>query len=468
MPYVELAYKDTDGHFKPIPVVETDPASDSAGMPVRVVDSSEVSSTGVINALNGFVELQPRGRRVVSVHVVGALTATMDLLIQHSYDGVNFGEREFWNGDNGVIFDHLPHPLNNERFYSLVVSPTIKYIRVTAFAFTSGSVTIHMVANEQDDVTLYSGIFPKSRQSIPTVLDDVNDAVTMTNYGDSIGFFVESGSLVGTLVVEAHPFSHGTTGWVNVPFWANNQWRTAGYAIASPATGFGISPLMSQAFMRYRLRLSADGGGTLTAHGRCGGVKEFIGITHGIPLGVAPVWAELIGGKDGAGNIEALLTDTGGALVTVPSDISITPTGAWSIAAYTAEDVFGGELVLANATRIAGGYTMLTDIFMSNAAPAVPFAGDIFFFNADPAGTYTDNGAFPSLSTDVAKLVGKVTVAAGDWITHGGYGTAHIKNINIRMKSAATTSLWAVMVTTAAVDLAATSDFVATFNFERQ
>lgn len=432
-------------------------------------DASEVSASGTLSAADEYVELEIRGRRTVGVHVVGALSASMDLLMQHSGDGVTFGERFFWNGDNAVVFDHYPHALNNERFWSVALGPGITHVRVKVNSWTSGSVVVTITANEQDDATLYAGVLPKSLQSIPTTLDDVDDNVQMTVYGDAVGFFVEAGNLTGTLVVEGSPTSHGSV-WINIPFYANNQWRLTGYAIASPATGFAVSPMLLQGLMRYRLRLSVDGGGACVAHGRVGGVKDTFGHnpTLGIPIGVAPTFAQLVGGKDGAGNMQALLTDTGGAMVPAPSRISISPTVTVSASPdYSSGDVVGGELTLTNACRIAGGYTRLSDVVLTNAVPGVPWTGAILFFDADPAGTYTDNSAFPSLATDVAKLVGRVDIASGDWATFGGYGVAHLKGLNLIMKSAATANLWAVPITTAAMNLAATTDITAKFNFER-
>lgn len=157
-------------------------------------------------------------------------------------------------------------------------------------------------------------------------------------------------------------------------------------------------------------------------------------------------------------NISTLAAD-------VPISISPTITGSAS-PDYTSGDNLGGELTLTNACRSAGGYTRLDSVVITNDAPGVAITGDIIIFNADPAGTFTDNAGTPDLSADAAKIVGKVPIASGDWVTVGSIGVAHI-TVNKIMKSAATTNLWAAINVTSAVNLAATTDVAATFNFER-
>lgn len=154
-------------------------------------------------------------------------------------------------------------------------------------------------------------------------------------------------------------------------------------------------------------------------------------------------------------------------IVAEGSPIAISPTITGSDTPdYTSGDVLGAELTLTDACRTAAGYTRLDSVVIRNDAPGVAITGDIIIFNADPAGTFTDNGACPDLTADIAKIVGRVPIASGDWVTAGSIGIAHI-TVNKVMKSAATANLWAVIVVTSAVNLAATTDVSATFNFVR-
>lgn len=72
---------------------------------------------------------------------------------------------------------------------------------------------------------------------------------------------------------------------------------------------------------------------------------------------------------------------------------------------------------------------------------------DLLFFDADPsAATITNNSAF-AFSTDIAKLIGRVHIAAEDYVTYDSIATVALKNIGLLLKPTAT-SLYVAVVTT--------------------
>lgn len=125
--------------------------------------------------------------------------------------------------------------------------------------------------------------------------------------------------------------------------------------------------------------------------------------------------------------------------------------------AYTAGDVVGGEIVLTGAVRKVSGtgvFQSLTVFDVSNQKPALT----ILVFNADPAGTYTDNGAFAFNASDYAKLLGKISVAATDYVTLDSKAIASPAIQPFCIASATTQNLWLVMVVSTTPTFAATTD----------
>lgn len=191
-----------------------------------------------------------------------------------------------------------------------------------------------------------------------------------------------------------------------------------------------------------------------------------------------------IGGKDGSGNTQDIATDTSGGLVlaateahlgevSTASRISIAPTLVVSASPnYSAGDVVGALMTLTNAARVSGGYTNLQSVLITNLAPGVVLVGEILIFDATPAATFTDNSAIPDISGDVAKIVGVVSITSGSYAsqTFGASNPLSVSWTNVAariFKTNASANLFAVLVTTAALDLASTSDIGIRFNFER-
>jgi hypothetical protein len=291
-----------------VSVLDADPAEDAYALPVRLVDHvPEVTATGTIDALDETVTLEIKGRRQVGIYIAsGALTADMDLMVEHSADGGStWGEDLFWNGDAMVVVDILPHPQKDRRYYSILITPSYTHVRVRANDYTSGSVVVEFVANDQENHTLQSPLLVL--QEGPTALGALNAAIQILGYRETPAFFVEAGNLAGTLVVEGHPRMQGTSGWVSVLSMMNGAWRIGGYAVSSPATGFSVEPMVTQAYARYRLRVSAYTSGSCNAHGRVGGTAAtaLSLLARSIPALTAPPFANQMGGVDSGGLLRA-------------------------------------------------------------------------------------------------------------------------------------------------------------------
>jgi hypothetical protein len=192
-----------------------------------------------------------------------------------------------------------------------------------------------------------------------------------------------------------------------------------------------------------------------------------------------------VAGKDDAGNVQDLHTDTAGDVqidvLTLPaltageshigevggnSDI-ISPTVTVSTSpAYTSGDVVGGKLTLTGAVRTAGKAVVLQNISIKDNANQKP-VGNILIFDSDPAAaTTTDNAAF-AYSTDFGKQIARIPVVAADWDTINGKASATLPNLGRVLKAASGTTLYAVFVATSTPTFAATTDVTITFGLLR-
>lgn len=170
-------------------------------------------------------------------------------------------------------------------------------------------------------------------------------------------------------------------------------------------------------------------------------------VTGSAGLPTTPVASEVhIGAVGGATNV-----------VKVVLAVSTTP-------AYTALDLIGGKITIANAVRVSGGTGDLKSIQILDRSNQKP-AGIIYIFDADPTvGTYTDNAA-PTVLTDDIKVIGQVAVGQGDYVTTNNKAFAKPSFNPIPVKAASGTSLYAIFQTTSTPTFAATTDVQIAFGF---
>jgi hypothetical protein len=131
----------------------------------------------------------------------------------------------------------------------------------------------------------------------------------------------------------------------------------------------------------------------------------------------------------------------------------IRPTVAVDTAIYAALDVLGaaatsGVVVLTNAMRLSGGTGLLQSVVIydddNEKSPIT-----LMFFNAAPAsGTYTGNGALALSTGDKATYLGRVDIAATDYLTVGGDAVASIKNIALPVQAVGTANIYMIPIVT--------------------
>jgi hypothetical protein len=135
--------------------------------------------------------------------------------------------------------------------------------------------------------------------------------------------------------------------------------------------------------------------------------------------------------------------------------VSVTPTVSTS-PAYTSGDSVGAKQTIASAVRTSGGTGILQNLTVTDKGNQKA-ALEILIFDSDPtAGTYTDNGA-TALSTDLAKVIARISVAATDYITIDSKAVAKVA-VGQVVKASGSTSLYAVATTTSTPTYASTTD----------
>jgi hypothetical protein len=153
-----------------------------------------------------------------------------------------------------------------------------------------------------------------------------------------------------------------------------------------------------------------------------------------------------------AASLNATVVGNVGGVTTVIKDttaVSTTP-------AYTAGDAVGAKRTIANAVRTAGTGILQSVAILDRANQKA--AMTLFIFDADPTNaTITDNAAFV-FSTDDLKVIAQVSIGAGDYVTTNSKAYALISGLNIPLKAASGTSLFAALVTTGTPTYAATTD----------
>ncbi len=121
--------------------------------------------------------------------------------------------------------------------------------------------------------------------------------------------------------------------------------------------------------------------------------------------------------------------------------ITITPALASFATPYSSADVLGAVNTVTNAVSFKKGTAILESVVaidLANQKSAI----DLLFFDTLPATTVgDDNAALALVDADARGLLGRVSIAAADWVTATGSGNAEVtyKAIGLLVKALAGT-----------------------------
>lgn len=144
----------------------------------------------------------------------------------------------------------------------------------------------------------------------------------------------------------------------------------------------------------------------------------------------------------------------------------LTPT--ISTSAYAAGDVVGAPLEIVGAAQNTKGLAILrTAVVLDKSNQKV--ALDILFFDQDPGSVGADNAALTLSSTQLDMLVGRLSVAAGDYTTLTAATNAEATKLLELMlpTKAKSTSLWVLVVSRGTPTYATTSSLSLKLIMER-
>lgn len=135
-------------------------------------------------------------------------------------------------------------------------------------------------------------------------------------------------------------------------------------------------------------------------------------------------------------------------------------------AAYAAGDVIGGKITIPGAVARDGGSGLLKSVLLCSKAD-LTVNMDLVLFSADPAAsTFTENGPVAIDVTDVAKVLGVISLA-----TRFDLGTPVVvgaANLDMIVQSGALTrNLFACLIARGAYTPAATADVILRFGIQQ-
>jgi hypothetical protein len=142
----------------------------------------------------------------------------------------------------------------------------------------------------------------------------------------------------------------------------------------------------------------------------------------------------------------------------------VTATPTITAGTYATGKCVGGLITLTNAYRVNTGQITLQDIVVTDKAnQSAPFI--ILFFDSNPTGGTYNDGSSTALGTDLAKVIGKVKVAATDYDTIDSKAIASVISGIVLQASGAISTLYAVVTTTGSPSYVSTSALTFTFKF---
>jgi hypothetical protein len=141
----------------------------------------------------------------------------------------------------------------------------------------------------------------------------------------------------------------------------------------------------------------------------------------------------------------------------------ITPVTTVSLTAYAAGDTIAGKLTLTNAVRIVSGSGVLQTLTVIDADNEKA-AFDVYLFDSNPTGTYTDNAVPTVASVDLAKVIGVIPVLNTDYHTIASDAVAMPTFQPIAFTANGSQNIYAVCIARGTPTYTATNDLTLRFS----
>ena len=173
-----------------------------------------------------------------------------------------------------------------------------------------------------------------------------------------------------------------------------------------------------------------------------------------------PAKATQVSGTDGT-NARTIATNTSGSVLIGADEKHIGAVGGNSTiikvtganvgvdgAAYATGDTLGDKSPIMIAPgRVIGGTGIIHSVTVQDLSKQ-SIALDVVIFDANPTGTtFTDNSALDIADADLPKVIGIVTITAGDYAAFNDSSVAHVRGLSLPFQCISSTSLWFALVT---------------------
>lgn len=149
--------------------------------------------------------------------------------------------------------------------------------------------------------------------------------------------------------------------------------------------------------------------------------------------------------------------------------ITITPNAASFATPYSSGDVIGGVNSVPGTVNNPGGPATLDSVIVLDKANQKADL-DLVFFNAVPANSIgADNAAYALNDADLAKVIGRVTVAAADYVSSStNNAEATKRDLRLLLQAAAhVTTIYCAVIARAAATYGSASDLSVKLGFRQ-
>ena len=150
--------------------------------------------------------------------------------------------------------------------------------------------------------------------------------------------------------------------------------------------------------------------------------------------------------------------------------ITVTPDLASFATPYSSGDVMGAANTITDAATDTKGVVKLDSLVVLDKANQKA-ALDIIFFDEAPAASFgADNAAYALNDSDLSKVVGRVSVATGDYVSSStNNAEATLKNIELTMQArAGVKDLYCVVVSRGTPTYGSASDLLIKLALEQE
>lgn len=161
-------------------------------------------------------------------------------------------------------------------------------------------------------------------------------------------------------------------------------------------------------------------------------------------------------------NLNATVVGNTGGFLTIIKDVPTVTIGS----AYSNGNSIGGKRTLVNAVRVPGGSGILHSLTIVDRSNHMA-ASTMFLFDSDPTAAATADKTAFAFNTDDFKVIAQIPIIASDYVVTNGKGVLQKTGLDIPVRAAIGTSLYAVLVAKGSFSFVTTTDVQIAFGIQQ-